>query len=395
MEDRNGWQRAMMAAKICDVTVLYCPTTSHEHLNRFVPPEMPFDALRMIAVEHDWLSKRLISIDATFYSGYRHWQRLAFSEAKRLHKLEPFDLAHFVTLCGFREPGYLWKLGIPHVWGPLGGTHYFPKKFLSMLNFSNRVREISRSVINYYQLYWCPRTHLAARRSALVIAATVGAKKSLESGFQVPVAIDLETGIDYPISPKRPPRDTNRPLRLLWAGRLRAWKGLPLLLHAIARLPKANQVQLRVLGVGVCDEEWKQLARKLKIDNYIEWIRWPTYRETLAHYEWADAFVFTSLRDTSGTGLLEALAAGCPIIGLNHQGAADIMSPECAIPVAVTNIQDTIQHVCHAIKRLVEDSDYWLRLSHGASERAVYYEWRHRGEWLEGIYNSVIGASHR
>jgi hypothetical protein len=28
-----------------------------------------------------------------------------------------------LNMIGYREPGYLWKLNVPFVWGPMGGTN--------------------------------------------------------------------------------------------------------------------------------------------------------------------------------------------------------------------------------------------------------------------------------
>jgi glycosyltransferase involved in cell wall biosynthesis len=391
MEERNGWQRAIMAAQKYDVTVLYWPKRhSVQTLQESIPADIPYSALQFVPIHEDWLCRSLMRRDCLFYYGYRHWQSLAYRKAKALHQQKPFDLAHFVTLCGFREPGYLWKLGIPHVWGPLGGTHYFPRKFLSTINFANRVRELCRSAINYYQLNWCARIHRAARCSSIVIGATSSARRSLSKGLQVPVSVELETGIDYRLSELRRPRSASEPLRILWSGRLREWKGLPLLLEAISRLPRECPVQLRIMGAGSSEREWKQLSQKLGIDSLIEWVAWPTYRETMAHYEWADVFAFTSLRDTSGTGLLEALAAGCPIIGLNHQGAADIMTPNCALPVSVDDVETTICEFSSAIQRIASDVQLWTRLSHGALARAAAFQWKNRSDWLFATYEKAM-----
>jgi len=59
----------------------------------------------------------------------------------------------------------------------------------------------------------------------------------------------------------------------------------------------------------------------------------------------ADLFVFTSLRDTFGTVNLEALAKGCPVMCLNHQGVGTHLPDAVAIRVPVT----TPEAVVHAM----------------------------------------------
>ena len=389
MEDRNGWQRAVLAAEEFDVTVMYSPTVPVNELLANIPSHLPTSSIRFEPIEVRWISGFLKRLEICFSVQYRFWHRLAYRRAKLLHKENPFQLSHLVTICGFREPGYVWQLDIPHVWGPLGGTHDFPKEFMGSLDIWNQVREKTRTAINRYQLNFCPRIRRAQRKS-IVIAATSGAQSDLRSCIGIDPEIELETGIDHAIDLPRTLHSVGRPLRLLWAGRLRAWKALPILLHALAQLPKTTDIVLRVLGDGSCKTEWQNLAIKLGIADKIEWHVWPTYVDTLPHYKWADVFTFTSLRDTSGTGLVEALAAGCPIIGVNHQGAADIMTDQCSIGVSVNDWDTTVAGFRDGIERLANDSAEWLRLSHGATERASDYIWETRSAAVSKAYRSMI-----
>src|SRR3954463_9598639 len=64
---------------------------------------------------------------------YLRWQRRCFALAKQLDSKIDFDIIHHLNGTGFREPGFLWKIGKPFVWGPMGGLHYFPLKFLGLL----------------------------------------------------------------------------------------------------------------------------------------------------------------------------------------------------------------------------------------------------------------------
>ncbi len=180
---------------------------------------------------------------------------------------------------------------------------------------------------------------------------------------------------------------------MLWAGRLRAWKGLPILLHAIAGLPKEIEVSLRVIGDGKCKWQWQKLAKRLNISDRIEWLERPHYRDSMAQYRWADAFAFTSLRDTSGSGLLEALAAGTPIIGMNHQGAADIMSDDCALRISVQNPQQSIAEFRSAITKLHSDKSLLARLSEGALARAHEFGWDKRHATMASHYSSLCNQT--
>ncbi|XZE34704.1 glycosyltransferase family 4 protein [Pirellulaceae bacterium SH501] len=391
MEERNGWQRALQGARRFDVTVLYSnPKKYSNDFYDYLPPEIPSESIRFIEIKNPPLSRHFERSEYSFYAGYRTWQKLAFARAAELQAQKPFDLSHTVTLCGYREPGMLWNLPIPHLWGPIGGTHELDPKFYRYLDPMNRAREQLRTWINQYQLRRCPRVRKAIRHSQTVLVASRAAQRDFEKHLGMRFQVELETGIDHSICEEREPRNSAAPLRLLWAGRIRAWKGLPLFLHALAVLPKSVPVEVRVLGDGGSKQGAMDLAKNLGVSERIDWRPWPRYRDSLAHYRWADAFVFTSLRDTSGTGLLEALAAGTPIIGLNHQGAADIMDDSSAIRISVDDPERTIGEIADGIEKLWRLPAHWHALSRGATKRAHLYHWSNRQDAADRIFDSAI-----
>jgi len=97
---------------------------------------------------------------------------------------------------------------------------------------------------------------------------------------------------------------------------LRAGKGIEVLLDAVPRLP---DTQFLVIGDGPKREEWEALDRTGRV-------RWAGYRtdvnELLAG---ADVFVHPSLDDAFPTVLLEAMAAGLPVVASRVGGIPEIV----------------------------------------------------------------------
>ncbi|WP_197526564.1 glycosyltransferase family 4 protein [Botrimarina colliarenosi] len=382
MESRIGWYRAVHAAQQHDVTVLHGEATNDGLLRDEAQRLGIGDRLHFIGIDRCWWGDLYNRSATTYYMGYRLWHRCALREAQKLHAERPFDLAHQTTFCGFREPGEAWRLGVPFVWGPVGGTQAFPARYLSELGLRGAWIEVCRNAINAWQLRFSRRVRLATRRAAVLIAATHQASQDIQRATGRKAPVQLETALDIPISPAREPRRAGEPLRILWSGRLRAWKTLPLLLKALPLLPPDVDWRLRVLGVGPSEAAWRRLANRLGIADRIEWLGWPDYRATLPHYQWADCFAFTSMRDTSGTGLLEALAAGSPIVGVDHQGAADIMTSSCAMPVPVGSPNETVTGMAVAMTRLAREPVLWRQLSEGARAEAQQHMWSRQAETL-------------
>lgn len=391
MESRLSWRRAQHAAEQFEATVV-CAYGDEEGSPHSSNEPSSDSRVRVISFAHNRLEHQAMRLPWGFYLAYRLWHRRVLKWAALSHEENPFDVVHHVSFCGYREPSDGWRLDAPFVWGPIGGTHNFPMRFLGQLNFMGAVRELARNALNSWQLRHSRLVKQAMQAAEVVAVASESAKQALASLADSPPRVLLETGVD-PVPVDREARDPREPLKILWSGRLQCWKALPLLLRAIAQLPETCRVQLRVMGEGPCEASWKKLASKLGVEDQIEWIGWPNYQGQLPQYQWADCFAFTSLRDTSGTGLLEALAAGAPIIGVDHQGAADIMTDRCAVPIAVTSPKQTISSFCDAIVQLADDPQRLSDLSRGAVIRSLDFSWDRQREAMQALYAEALLAA--
>lgn len=57
-----------------------------------------------------------------FLGSYFVWQRKAYLTAKKIQKDMKIDVCHHVSIADFRCAGYLWKLNVPYIFGPVGGA---------------------------------------------------------------------------------------------------------------------------------------------------------------------------------------------------------------------------------------------------------------------------------
>jgi glycosyltransferase involved in cell wall biosynthesis len=134
----------------------------------------------------------------------------------------------------------------------------------------------------------------------------------------------------------------------------------------------------------------RRQASRLGIDDRIEWLGWMPHHEALQQYSWADVFAFTSLRDTSGAVVLEAFSNGVPVIALDHQGAADMVTPQCGIKIPVTSPRQVIKDYSEALVRLAREPGLLHKLSEGARTRAADYLWSKQGEAMAKIYRRAL-----
>ena len=121
----------------------------------------------------------------------------------------------------------------------------------------------------------------------------------------------------------------NRPVAL-FVGRVAHEKNIEYLLdvlaHALARLPA---LLLVIAGEGPALPSLRQSVIDRGLQHSVQFIGYlERQRELPACYAAADAFVFASRTETQGLVLLEAMAAGLPVVALAEMGTVDVLGPQ-------------------------------------------------------------------
>lgn len=385
-----GWNRAVEAAKYSDVWVITEGNEFKHQVLGHLDEVGDIAGLSFIFVGKTAFEERLSRIPGCYYIAYNLWHRRAFHIAQQLHDEIDFDLIHQVNMCGYREPGYLWKLDAPFVWGPIGGVQNCPIRVLAQMARRETLIESLRTAANWIQLRFSRRVRLAATKARVMLVANHAIQWEFEPIMRRKTEAMCEIGTTI-IAEQRQVTDSTQPLRILWAGECRPRKGMTMLLRAIAALPNDVKVEVKVLGDGPALRRWQKRAERLGIANRFEWMGWLPHCEALKQYEWADMFAFTSLRDTTGTVVLEALSSGVPVLSWDHQGVRDIVTKSSGIKIDVTESETMIQEYARAISSLFRDRVRLKQLSDGALERAKDYLWLRQGERMRDHYRTAIG----
>jgi glycosyltransferase involved in cell wall biosynthesis len=235
-----------------------------------------------------------------------------------------------------------------------------------------------------------PSLRRAARRSALVLASNRETARILEAATGRYIALFGDVGLPPEYVPASPPsRHAGPAITLLWVGQLIPRKALPLALEALARV-KDLPVQLVVVGDGPLRREWESLARRFELDRRVRFLGAVPWERMPEFYCMADAFLFTSLRDSSGWVIFEAMAHALPILTLDHQGAALFVPPEAGIKAPVTTSAETVGALAEGIRRLVRDPAARLQMGEAAWAYARTQTWDRRAEAMSVWYEQCL-----
>ncbi|MDG3065748.1 glycosyltransferase [Thauera mechernichensis] len=122
----------------------------------------------------------------------------------------------------------------------------------------------------------------------------------------------------------------------LFIGRVAHEKNIGFLLDVAARLRSQRPgFVLVIAGEGPATRSLQRRATQLGLGAAVRFVGYLERRKRLPDcYAAADVFVFASRTETQGLVLLEAMAAGLPVVALAAMGTTDILAPERGARIA-------------------------------------------------------------
>jgi len=397
-----GWNIATRLARDADVTVLYGDVRGDrrgeaEVANHAAQHGLPagINAVYVAPSPLMALLERLHSLPASwmlYYLAYRLWQKSALDKARLLHANQAFDVVHQLTYIGYREPGDLWRLGIPFVWGPVSGAENIPAAFYRTFRPAEIFRPLSRDFGNHIQAAFPGRIRAAARAAAKVFAVS-SSEETLFARWGVACERMLETGT----TPKpfaRVRGDNQTPLRIVWSGVFTARKAFPILVQALKILNvDANQWSLTVLGDGPLAGLWRAEYERAGLpQENVEWKGRVSHEQAIKAMSQGDLLVHTGLREGTPHVVLEALSLGMPVICHDAGGMGTAINDSCGVRVPLRDFNCSVANFSVALRLLLSDPSLLQRLSSGALDRAAELSWEAISERLLQTYQDVTSS---
>ena len=175
---------------------------------------------------------------------------------------------------------------------------------------------------------------------------------------------------------------------LLSVGTLEPRKNLARLLEAHSRLSARHQGFPPLVvagGRGWRSEEFSTLLQSGIASGTVRLLGYVDDEALSTLYRNATALVYPSLYEGFGMPVVEALAAGCPVITSNSSGTA-----EAAGNAALLVDPRSIDEIENAISRLVDDEPLRLKLKALGIERALEFSWSRTGACLKRAIETAV-----
>ncbi len=172
---------------------------------------------------------------------------------------------------------------------------------------------------------------------------------------------------------------------LLYIGRLSAEKQIERIKPVLEALPDAR---LALVGDG----PYRSQLERIFAGTPTTFVGYLAGEELASAYASGDAFLFPSSTETLGLVLLEAMAAGCPVVGANRGGIPDIVTDGdngCLYEPEGTD--GGAASLTAAVQRLLGDASRLEQLRRNARQEAERWGWAGATAQLRAYYHQVLG----
>jgi len=228
----------------------------------------------------------------------------------------------------------------------------------------------------------------------LVVVPSQGTRRSLqELGVTCHIEV-IPNGIDV-AQFQRPPAPLSkaalglpdRAIVAVMVGRLGPEKNISFLLRAFTHIAaEAPDLHLVLIGRGPEEEYLEEMVHLLGLASRVHLIGEVPYQQVPNWLALADFFAFASVSESHPLVVLEAMAAGLPVLGIPGPGVEDtivdgvngLLSPEDTAAFATQ------------MRRLAMETELRTRLAVGARETCGQYDIRHTSATLLSHYERLV-----
>lgn len=179
------------------------------------------------------------------------------------------------------------------------------------------------------------------------------------------------------------------PPTLLFHGRVDARKGVLDLLDALALLPP--EVRLQVSGIGPDSARAAERVTRLGLADRVELLGYTSYEDAPAVYAGADVFVSPTYSEGFSNTILEAMAAGLPVVSTRSVGVVDCLRDG---ENGLLTEPGDVPGLAAALTRLLADAALRARLASTAlDEVRSTYAWPVLARTVLDAYASLVGTA--
>jgi glycosyltransferase involved in cell wall biosynthesis len=360
----------------------------------------PNPNIRYVPIQPDKITDLLNALNKrgvfvySFYFAYRHWHKLAYKKTLQIVREEKVNLIHYLNPIGYREPGFLWKIDKPYIWGPIGGFENYALHLSRNMPFSMLMRFRFRTLANDLQKKLNLRVKQAILLTDVLLTATESQKsivKALYGKDSVYLPEGAVTGdLLRPVNEKK--FENLKMIELLAIGSLDARKNFSMILDALKKTKRKESLHLNILGDGPERLMLMQKTMDFGLEGIVSFVGKIKRSEALNVISKSHLNIITSLGEENTTIILETMAQGVPTLTLDHCGMHDTVTEETGFKIPVDNYENAVGAIAQDLDYCVEHPEILREKAFTTYERSKQYLWSKRASFWNEIYDKAISA---
>lgn len=243
----------------------------------------------------------------------------------------------------------------------------------------------TRRVLHFYEEHVL---RLVLKRASRIVVMTDDYKELIHNMYGIPLTkiIVIPNGTDY--KPNSEARSlSSSKIRFLTVGRLAVHKDIPFLLDSMQFYAKkiSQDFHLYIVGDGDQINILQEHIKKLGLSKLVSLEGGLDDKSLKKRYEQSDIFLFSSMHESFGVVLVEAMAKGLPIVSTN------ILSVKNVVKNGRNGLLTSrdVSKFAYAIHNLLSDHKLYKSISTNNLNDSRNYTWSEINNRFQDVYKSI------
>jgi len=328
------------------------------------------------------------------YLYYILWQFGAYRKAKSIHKIEKFDIVHYITFGSLLLPNFMSLMPTKFVLGPVGGGENVPLRFIDDFPIKGKIEEVIRHIVQGLQII-NPLFLIQCWRTDKILARTRETYNFLPSFVHNKTELMLETGAPEELLEYKSKKIMKSDeIRIITVGRFIHSKINLLTLKVIADFKSQYKLPFKftIVGDGRTRKDLEAFCKANDLEKEVIFTGWVSRDEVFEYLSKSDIYFSTTFKEGGTWAFFEAVAMGIPITCLKISGPDMIIGDDCAIKVNPTNPNEVIKKLSYGLNKLATSPK--LRKELSVKAKISMFEnltWQKIMDRVEIIYEEILG----
>ena len=172
---------------------------------------------------------------------------------------------------------------------------------------------------------------------------------------------------------------------ILYVGRIAKEKSIDFLIESHEELAFKYKAKLLIVGDGPDIDNYKKLAKKLKIEDNVIFAGKIPWEEVCNYYAVADIFATASRSETQGLTVIEAMAASLPVVAVNDESFNTVVVNDLN-----GYLFENKKQYKEAVSKFIDEPSKLKHFREQARINAETYSSKYFGERVLDVYKSAI-----